>query len=68
MHTIPALVLLAVLAHPAQSESVNDVTVSVGLCHLKLITSLCLPMRYLPILFSSFQLLIFGVAICLAAP
>ena len=67
MQIMPPLVLLDVLAHPAQSESVNAVTVSFGLCHLNLITNLGLPRRYLPILFTNFQLLTLGVAICLAA-
>ena len=35
MVTIPPLVLFAVAMHPAQSESVNPVTVEFGACHLK---------------------------------
>ena len=67
MHTIPPLVLLAVRWQPAQSESVNEVTISVGLCQLNSITNLGLPMRYLPILVRSFQLRVLGADMSLAA-
>ena len=46
----PPLVDLAVLTHPAQSESVNDVTLVGMSCQTNLDTNLGLPIKYLPIL------------------
>ena len=52
---IPPLVLRAVLTQPAQSESVNVVTMDCWACHGKWYTSLGAPAKYLPIFGSIFQ-------------
>ena len=64
---MPPLVDLAVLRHPAQSLSVKVVKNSGMVCHLNLLTSLGLPLRYRPSLLINFMCDCLGADIALAA-